>query len=325
MSRVEEALRRAAAQAADGQAGAEPSLEQETPAIDPTALAREPFPVEMPDRKVIVESKAGSAAPRPPMLTPSESAASDREDQPVRQNALLQRIDDHLAKKVVIDENMATGSREQYRRLAASLHHGQSADALKVVMIASAVQSEGKTLTATNLALTFSESYKRNVLLIDADLRRPTLHTIFRIDNSSGLSEGLTVFEERRLPVRQVSSRLAVLPAGRPSADPMSGLTSDRMRRVIEEARQAFDWVIIDTPPVVLLPDANLLGAMVDAAVLVVKAGSTSYDLVNRAVAAIGRERVLGVVLNRAEGAALTADYGYYSYYGAAAEPASRG
>jgi capsular exopolysaccharide synthesis family protein len=238
---------------------------------------------------------------------------------------LLERIDDTLAKKVVIDDSMVPASREQYRRLAAALHHGQSADALKVVMIASAVQSEGKTLTATNLALTFSESYKRSVLLIDADLRRPTLHTVFRVDNSSGLSDGLSSFEELRLPVRQVSQKLALLPAGKPSADPMSGLTSHRMRRVIEEARQAFDWVIIDTPPVVLLPDANLLGAMVDAAVLVVKAGSTSYDLVNRAVAAIGRERVVGVVLNRAQGAPLTADYGYYSYYGASPAPSPRG
>ena len=71
------------------------------------------------------------------------------------------------------------------------------------------------------------------------------------------------------------------------------------MRRLIDEAREAFDWVIIDTPPVGLLPDANLLAAMVDGVVLVVKAGSTPYDLVKRAVDAIGRDRMLGVVLNR--------------------------
>ena len=81
----------------------------------------------------------------------------------------------------------------------------------------------------------------------------------------------------------------------------MAGLTSERMRRLIDEAREAFDWVIIDTPPVGLLTDANLLASMVDGAVLVVKAGSTPYDLVKRAVDAIGRERLLGVVLNRAD------------------------
>jgi capsular exopolysaccharide synthesis family protein len=184
-------------------------------------------------------------------------------------------------------------------------------------MIASAVPGEGKTLTAANLALTLSESYRRNVLLIDADLRRPTLHTVFRVDNTDGLSEGLTSVDERRLPVRQVSNGLAVLPAGQPNSDPMAGLTSNRMRRLLEEAREVFDWIIVDTPPLILLPDANLLGAMVDAAVFVVRAGSTPYDLVKRAVDSIGRARIIGTVLNGAE--VDTPGYGdsrYGNYYG---------
>jgi receptor protein-tyrosine kinase len=226
--------------------------------------------------------------------------------------ALIERIDRALAGKIVVDAKMMSTSREQYRRLAATLHHAQSANGLNVVMIASAAPAEGKTLTAANLALTFSESYKRTVLLIDADLRRPSLHKVFRTDNARGLTEGLTAPEESKLPVRQVSERLALLQAGQANADPMAGLTSERMRRVISEAREGFDWVIIDSPPVVMLPDANLLGAMVDGAVMVVKAGSTPYDLVQRAIEAIGRDRILGIVLNRAETAAHT--YGYPSY-----------
>ena len=163
--------------------------------------------------------------------------------------------------------------------------------------------------------MTFSESYQKSVLLIDADLRRPTLHSIFRIDNSSGLSEGLTSREQRRLPVRQVSVKLSILPAGRPTADPMGAIVSDRMRQVIDEARAAFDWIIIDSPPVVLLPDANLLGSMADASVLVVKAESTSYDLVNRALDTLGRERVLGVVLNWSHQHLAAGTYGYYNAY----------
>nr|MDQ3524548.1 CpsD/CapB family tyrosine-protein kinase [Chloroflexota bacterium] len=231
--------------------------------------------------------------------------------------SLLERIDGALAEKVVIDSSMDVVSREQYRRLAAALHHAQVANGVKVVMIASAVPGEGKTLTAANLALTLSESYKRSVLLVDADLRRPTLHTVFRIDNSTGLADGLIAASERRLPVRQVSKGLSVLPAGRPSSDPIAGLTSDRMRRLLEEARNGFDWILIDTPPVALLPDANLLASMVDGAVLVVKAGSTPYDLVKRAVDAVGRERILGTVLNHAR--VQSHDHGYaYSadYYG---------
>ena len=76
-------------------------------------------------------------------------------------------------------------SREQYRRLAATLHHAQAEHGLKVVMVASAVPGEGKTLTATNLALTLSESYQRRVLLIDADLRRPSLHDDVQVPNTA--------------------------------------------------------------------------------------------------------------------------------------------
>jgi Mrp family chromosome partitioning ATPase len=86
------------------------------------------------------------------------------------------------------------------------------------------------------------------------------------------------------------------------------------MRRVLDEAREAFDWIIIDTPPVALLPDANLLSAMVDGAVMVIKAGSTAYPLVKRAVEAITRPRILGVVLNQAE--SVGHESSYYHEYG---------
>lgn len=315
MSRVEEALRRAQAQQAGGGGSAveEPITRDEVADLDPEVLAREPFPLEMPERRpsstrkvTAVTSRATvpAAAPRP----------EPRRDAP-QPEPLLERIDESLIEKVVVDRNIDPGSREQYRRLAATLHHAQAANGMKVVLITSAVQGEGKSLTATNLALTLSESYHKSVLLIDADLRRPTLHASFHVDNSSGLSEGLTSREQRRLPVRQVSHKLSILPAGRPTADPMGAITSDRMRQVIDEAREAFDWVVVDSPPVVLLPDANLLASMADASVLVVKAETTSYDLVNRALLALGRERVLGVVLNRSHDQTASGAYGYYGGY----------
>ena len=196
---------------------------------------------------------------------------------------------------------MSHQSREQYRRLAAVLHDAQSTTRLQVVMVASAVAGEGKTLTAANLALTFSESYQKRVLLIDGDLRRPTLHSVFRLETTSGLADGLSSTSDTKVMVRQVSTRLAVLPAGRPSSDPMAGLTSERMKQLLDEARQSFDWVILDTPPVMLLPDAHLMTSMVDGAVLVIRAGSTPFELVRRAAEALGRSRIVGTVLNRAE------------------------
>jgi protein-tyrosine kinase len=87
------------------------------------------------------------------------------------------------------------------------------------------------------------------------------------------------------------------------------------MRRILNEASSKFDWIVIDTPPVALLPDANLLAAMVDVAVLVVGATRTPYDLVQRAVESIGRDKIMGVVLNRVEDTGFTGDAHYHSYY----------
>jgi Mrp family chromosome partitioning ATPase len=97
----------------------------------------------------------------------------------------------------------------------------------------------------------------------------------------------------------------------------MAGLTSERMKRLLAEARGAFDWVLLDTPPVMLLPDAHLMASMVDGAVLVVRASSTPHELVRRASEAIGRPRIVGVVLNRAEPSSQK-DHYYYSYGGKA-------
>jgi capsular exopolysaccharide synthesis family protein len=309
MSRVDEAMKRAAGltETNPGEVSSVPTLEPMT-AEDADALAREPFPIEIAEHRRIRHVEVASSAIAP--VAPADIA-------PTTPSSLLERIDAGLAQKVVIDREMQPMSREQYRRLAAALYNAQATTGLKVILVASAVAGEGKTLTAANLALTFSESYLRPTLLVDADLRKPSLQTVFHLEGASGLAEGLTSREERRVPVRQVSQYLSVLTAGRPSSDPMAGLTSSRMQRLITEARDAFDWVIVDTPPVGLLPDANLLAAMADGAVLVVKADSTPYPMVQRAVATLGIGRVLGVVLNRATTPAHASRYGYgYDYYG---------
>jgi protein-tyrosine kinase len=331
MSRVDEARRRAAEATARSSATELPKDLAPVVGVDPAEFAGEAYPVEMPDRRRPRREESEVANAGPIALAPRGSRAAaggsrvDHEEAaptPASASSLFDRVDSRLAAKIVVDQKMMPASREQYRRLAATLHHHQAATGLKVVMIASAVMGEGKTLTAANLALTLSESYQRTVLLIDADLRRPSLNTVFRMNGAPGLAEGLTSRQEKKLVLHEVSSWLSMLPAGRPSSDPMAGLTSGRMRRVIDEARTLFDWIIVDTPPIGLLTDANLLAAMVDGAVLVVHAGSTPYDLVKRAVEAIGTDRLLGVVLNRAEARAHSYGYGY-DYYGTSDGPGS--
>jgi receptor protein-tyrosine kinase len=206
---------------------------------------------------------------------------------------------------------------EQFRRLAAVLHHAHLQRNARTVMIASAVPAEGKSLTSTNLALTLSRSYEKRVLLIDTDLRRPSLHALFSVPNTAGLTTSLNDPKQPHLPVVKVQENLWLLPAGRPDPNPTSLVTSPAMQQLLQDAVARFDWVILDTPPVGLMPDANLLAAMVDVAFVVVNAGHTPYPLVQKAVDAIGLERVLGVVLNRADRSAAAAaySYGYYDYY----------
>ena len=229
---------------------------------------------------------------------------------------LFEPYADQADEKTVVQSGISPIAREQYRRLAATLHHVQAERGLKAILVASALAEEGKTLTAVNLALTLSESYRRRVLLVDADLRRPTVHQAFGFENIVGLADALAAKEERRLPIVAISPRLSVLPAGRPSADPMEALTSSRMLKILDEAANVFDWIIIDTPPVGLLTDANLLAAMLDGAVFVVAAGRTPCAVVQKAVEALGRDRILGVILNSVEdAAAMPGDY-YYRYYG---------
>jgi capsular exopolysaccharide synthesis family protein len=228
--------------------------------------------------------------------------------------AVFQGFSQGSAEKLIVTPSIRPTALEQYRKLAATLHHAQTDRGIRVVMVASALVGEGKTLTATNLALTLAESYQRNVLLVDGDLRRPSIHEVFQVPNVAGLTDGLKAEAEQKLSLVQVSPRMTLLTAGRPDPDPMSLLTSSRMRRVIDEAAGRFDWVVIDTPPVALITDANLLAAMVDVAVIVVRAKSTPYDFVQRAVDAIGRERVIGVVLNRVDEELVSAGYQYSNY-----------
>lgn len=216
-------------------------------------------------------------------------------------------------------ERLALGSEgnsvlvEQFRRLAATLHQAQSAHGIRRIMVTSATPDDGKTLTAINLALVLSESYRRRVLLVDADLRRPSIRDVVNLFDGSGLSETLKARSEQKLALVQLTPTLTLLPAGHPIPDPIGVLTSPRMRRILEEASSRFDWVILDAPPVGQLADASLLGEMVEGTLFVIRAGKTQHPHILKAIEAIGRERILGVVLNAV---AEMPNQTYERYYG---------
>lgn len=227
----------------------------------------------------------------------------------------LKRFSGEWLPRLVIGEPPNHQLVEQFRQLAASLHAAQVEHNVRVLMVTSAEPNEGKSLTSVNLALTFSESYGFRVLLLDADLRRPSLHQIAQVSNATGLGEMLKASGEYKLPLFQLSERLTLAPAGRPDPNPMGALTSPRMRDMLTEASSRFDWVILDAPPLGPIADSSLLAPLCDIALLVVRARQTHYASVQKAVDVIGRERVFGVVLNDAELPANAPYRGYYAAY----------
>jgi capsular exopolysaccharide synthesis family protein len=273
---------------------------------------------------------AGSAVTDPAMAAsladyPAEATQILREDPPVppvqpvaesrpARRAAMRRDNAYLTARLVTGSSSSV-SLEQYRRVAAVLHEAQVRGNLKTVMVTSAIPGEGKSLTVANLAHTLSGSYGRRVLVIDADLRAPNLHRIFGMRNSAGLCEALRD-PRQGLPFVEVADGLTVLTAGRPGAAPLAGLISDRMGDIIRECAASFDWVLIDTPPVGLLPDAQVLARFAGAAVFVIAAGSTPRAAVERAVSELGPDSIIGTVLNRVEDRRIPEANYYDDYYG---------
>lgn len=258
----------------------------------------------------VVEDVAAAEAPgrRVEPLRPSRPEVAPR---PVRTRRAKFAIDgDRQARLVTGTSSMV--SIEQYRKVAAALHEEQVRSQLKTVIVTSAVPGEGKTLTVVNLALTLSESYGRRVLVIDADLRGPSLHSTLNIANDRGLSEAL---KDGQLTYVEVSSGLAVLPAGTPGPSPLAALTSPRMAQILEACASQFDWVLIDTPPIGVLSDAQVLVRLAGAVVFVIGAGSTPAATVERAIAELGGpDAIFGVVLNRVDEQRIPSA-SYYDHY----------
>jgi capsular exopolysaccharide synthesis family protein len=203
---------------------------------------------------------------------------------------------------------------EQYRRLGAVLHHGQVQEGTRSIAVASAVGKEGKTLTATNLALMLSRSFKKRVLLVDGDLRKPSVHHVLQIENAAGLTDVLEGRIGLLEAARNLSPTFSVMTAGRHGSDPVALLVSKATGQFLEEALDHFDWLIVDTPPVALFPDAGLFLDKVDRCVMVLRASSTSPAVATKAVAAIGASRIVGIVFNGAEKTEIASGYGYGEY-----------
>jgi capsular exopolysaccharide synthesis family protein len=302
MSRIEEAFRRTTSGAVEAESGSR----RDTTLIEKGLDA---YPLESRSPRRVgaghaIRSRVGGNDANVPRIVVATRAGG---------RGQLPTFPAALEGKIVASRDIPQETVEQYRRLAGALHNLQTQRGLKTLLVSSSLPREGKTLTITNLALTLSESYQRRVLLIDADLRHPSVHDVFGFPNGVGLADVLRS-GDGSLPVVEVSPCLSVLTAGHPEPNPMAQLTSDRLRTVVANAAERFDWVLLDTPPVGLLTDAQLIARVCEGVLFVIGAGVTPYSLVQRGIAELGADRIVGVVLNRVEAQKLPHN-GYYAHY----------
>jgi protein-tyrosine kinase len=290
MSRVHEAIRRAEREARREPAAASPSergliqaFRQETPAV-----AIEP-------------------ATQP--LVPQEPSGS-----PIRSQSVSARLPVlHDSKLVALSAPRSPAS-EQYRALKTKLFQMRNGRKLKSILVTSAEASDGKTMTAVNLALTIAQEIEQRVLLIDCDLRRPSVHKMLGFPKTDGLADFLSQnmsYSSVVLPT--IVANLCVIPAGSIPENPAELLNTEKMKEFLSSVSQAFHWVVLDSPPVVPLADAELLSSLVDGTLLVVRACKTPAELITNAVQALKNGNILGVVFNGTQ-TSRKSDYSYYSY-----------
>jgi polysaccharide biosynthesis transport protein len=208
---------------------------------------------------------------------------------------------------------------EAYRTLRTNVHFMGVDRPLKVIQVTSPLASEGKTTTAANLAVVLSQAGDR-VLLIDADLRKPRVHELFGLDGSAGLTNAL-LGEAPGLRIRDLTDHLAVIPAGEIPPNPSEMLSSRRIGEILRTLASGFDYVIVDSAPLLPVTDSVALSRSVDGVIVVTQAGRTTKKQVTNALDQLQQVSapLLGLVLNKAASGRRPSVYGYGYGYGHAA------
>jgi capsular exopolysaccharide synthesis family protein len=204
---------------------------------------------------------------------------------------------------------------EQYRTIRTNIQYSSIDEELKALMVTSSGPAEGKSTTAANLAVVFAQLGKK-VLLVDADLRKPTVHRTFEVNNLFGFTTVLTKQATLGSAVLETDEKdLYILTSGPVPPNPAELISSKSMEQFIEEAKEQFDYVLFDTPPLLAVADPQILANKVDASIFVVFSGRTEIDQAKKAKELLenAQSKLVGVVLNHKE--AKSNDY--YYYYGA--------
>lgn len=198
---------------------------------------------------------------------------------------------------------------EQYRVLCTRISQIVQDKPSYIIAVTSSTKDEGKSFTSLNLAISMAKDFDEKVLLIEGDLKSPTLHEYLKHPPGFGLTdvlEGRVDFSASS--IQMFEGHLSVILAGKTAGNPSRLLSSPKMQEILNSARNYFKYIIIDTPPIIPLADVNIYSPIVDGILLIIRAARTPRSVVKKALSTISPEKVIGVVLNDVE-------YNYSKYY----------
>ena len=213
----------------------------------------------------------------------------------------------------IVDKKPKSITAEAYRTLRTNIQYSSFDKEVRVIVVTSSEAGEGKSTTAGNLAISFSQAQKKTIM-IDCDLRKPSLHKKFRISNMVGLSDLLKGKESLKEAVHKYNDYLDILTSGKVPPNPSEMLGSHSMENLLKRLKDEYDMIVIDSAPLQAVTDAQILSRKADGTILVVRAEKTKRDSVIQAKELLQKvdANILGVVLNGVENIRKK----YYYYYG---------
>ncbi|MBU2537520.1 MAG: polysaccharide biosynthesis tyrosine autokinase [Proteobacteria bacterium] len=226
--------------------------------------------------------------------------------------------------ETIIIEDPRSPTAECYKSIRSSLMLSSPEHPPKSLLITSVEPQEGKTSTSLNIARTLAQTGSK-VLLLDCDMRKPRLHSILGISNRVGLSSFLSGNTDKEIVAKLEENNLTVIPSGPIPPNPSELLGSERMTNLLQGLAKKFDYIILDTPPIMSVTDSQVLSHLVAGVVMVTRAGKTNYEMLGKGLKMLQsiHAPLLGIVINGMS-EKISGDYyygGYYKQYYAAAEP----
>jgi capsular exopolysaccharide synthesis family protein len=205
---------------------------------------------------------------------------------------------------------------EEFRTFRTRLNHMQSLQPIHTVVVTSPSPAEGKSFAATNLALAEAQLSGNLTLLCDFDFRRPVVHNLLQTDRSPGITDYLQGKVALHEAMRRVGdTNLYIMPAGEAVINPLELLNLKEVKQMLDHLPSLFNWVILDSPPLLFAADANLLSTLCHGTILVVRIGATTIDSITRAMQSLCQNNVLGIIVNGARRGELYSRYTYYHSY----------